>query len=60
MPNDTSDSTQKTDASEIDSTVDKSQSTREGVTKEKEIGGRDGPDPTRYGDCEKNGRGVDF
>ena len=25
-----------------------------------EIGGRDGPDPTRYGDYEKNGRCVDF
>ena len=27
---------------------------------EKEIGGRDGPDPTRYGDWEKNGRCIDF
>jgi len=26
----------------------------------KEIGGRDGPDPTRYGDYEKDGRCVDF
>jgi hypothetical protein len=26
----------------------------------REIGGRDGPDPTRYGDWEKNGRCVDF
>ena len=25
-----------------------------------EVGGRDGPDPTRYGDWEKNGRCVDF
>lgn len=25
-----------------------------------EIGGRGGPDPTRYGDWEKNGRCVDF
>ena len=25
-----------------------------------EIGGRDGLDPTRYGDWEKNGRAVDF
>ncbi|HVR82504.1 MAG TPA: DUF1674 domain-containing protein [Luteimonas sp.] len=25
-----------------------------------EIGGRDGLDPTRYGDWEKNGRCVDF
>jgi len=26
----------------------------------REIGGRDGPDPTRYGEWEKNGRCVDF
>jgi hypothetical protein len=26
----------------------------------KEIGGRDGPEPTRYGDWEKNGRCIDF
>jgi hypothetical protein len=26
----------------------------------KEIGGRDGPDPTRYGDWEKNGIASDF
>lgn len=25
-----------------------------------EIGGRKGPDPTRYGDWEINGRAVDF
>jgi hypothetical protein len=25
-----------------------------------EIGGRPGPDPTRYGDWEKNGRCIDF
>ena len=25
-----------------------------------EIGGREGPDPTRYGDWEKNGRCIDF
>jgi hypothetical protein len=28
--------------------------------KQKEIGGRDGPDPTRYGDWEKAGRCIDF
>jgi hypothetical protein len=27
---------------------------------QKEIGGRDGPDPTRYGDWEKAGRCIDF
>jgi hypothetical protein len=26
----------------------------------KEVGGRDGPDPTRYGDWEKNGIASDF
>ena len=29
-------------------------------TEPKEIGGRDGPDPTRYGDWEKAGRCIDF
>ena len=28
--------------------------------KPKEIGGRDGPEPTRYGDWEKSGRCIDF
>ena len=28
--------------------------------KPKEIGGRQGPDPTRFGDWEKDGRCVDF
>lgn len=27
---------------------------------EQEVGGRDGPDPTRYGDWERNGLAVDF
>lgn len=27
---------------------------------EQEVGGRDGPDPTRFGDWEKNGRCIDF
>ena len=26
----------------------------------REIGGRDGPDPARYGDWEKNGIAIDF
>ncbi len=30
------------------------------ATRPKEIGGRDGPDPTRYGDWEKAGRCIDF
>ncbi|GAA5074948.1 DUF1674 domain-containing protein [Lysobacter panacisoli] len=31
-----------------------------GDTQAKEFGGREGPDPTRYGDWEKNGRCIDF
>ncbi len=27
---------------------------------EPEVGGRAGPEPTRYGDWEKNGRCIDF
>ncbi|MFK7887025.1 MAG: DUF1674 domain-containing protein [Gammaproteobacteria bacterium] len=30
------------------------------ATSDVEVGGRDGPDPTRYGDWEKNGRCIDF
>ena len=30
------------------------------VPRPREIGGRDGPEPTRYGDWEKNGRCIDF
>ncbi|MDC0660222.1 DUF1674 domain-containing protein [Leisingera sp. SS27] len=29
-------------------------------TRPKELGGRDGPDPARYGDWEKKGIAVDF
>ncbi|MGI9202984.1 MAG: DUF1674 domain-containing protein [Woeseiaceae bacterium] len=31
-----------------------------GKEQPREIGGRQGPDPTRYGDWEKNGRCIDF
>jgi len=30
------------------------------TTRAREIGGRDGLEPTRYGDWEKNGRCIDF
>jgi len=33
---------------------------QENATSPKEIGGRKGPDPTRYGDWEKGGRCIDF
>ncbi|MCT4610915.1 MAG: DUF1674 domain-containing protein [Pelagimonas sp.] len=29
-------------------------------TQPKELGGRDGPDPARYGDWEKKGIAIDF
>ncbi len=32
----------------------------EAVTRPREIGGRNGPDPTRYGDWEKKGVAIDF
>ena len=28
--------------------------------RQEEFGGRDGPEPTRFGDWEKNGRCIDF
>lgn len=31
-----------------------------GNKRPREVGGREGPDPTRYGDWEKNGRCIDF
>jgi len=37
-----------------------SPSTEAPVARPPEFGGRDGPDPTRYGDWEKNGRCIDF
>ena len=41
--------------------IEKSNSQKNTNTKKiKEIGGRKGPDPTRYGDWEKNGRCIDF
>ncbi|MEL6168838.1 MAG: DUF1674 domain-containing protein [Pseudomonadota bacterium] len=30
------------------------------ATSPNELGGRDGPDPSRYGDWEKNGLAIDF
>ncbi|HEY8538561.1 MAG TPA: DUF1674 domain-containing protein [Steroidobacteraceae bacterium] len=33
---------------------------REQIKLPREIGGRDGPEPTRFGDWEKNGRCIDF
>jgi hypothetical protein len=43
--------------SEHDQVADKQPSPED---RPKEIGGREGPDPTRYGDWEKGGRCIDF
>ena len=40
--------------------TDKSKNKKDTPKKVKEIGGRKGPETTRYGDWEKNGRCVDF
>ena len=41
-------------------TADPASSAAETPPRPPEFGGRDGPDPTRYGDWEKNGRCIDF
>lgn len=41
-------------------TAPKKSESRAGDAPADEVGGRDGPDPTRYGDWEKNGRCIDF
>ena len=46
------------DASEAASTTDDTPS--EDAERPREIGGRGGLDPVRYGDWEKNGRCIDF
>ena len=33
---------------------------REGLDLPKEVGGRDGPEPVRYGDWENKGLAIDF
>ncbi len=60
MSDDTSESLKKTDAGKTDSANNNAETQREGIKPVKEIGGRDGPDPTRYGDWEKAGRCIDF
>lgn len=40
--------------------VPEAQERPEQPTEQKEIGGRGGLDPVRYGDWEKNGRCIDF
>jgi hypothetical protein len=45
---------------DLDSDAGADNSASDATNRPKEIGGRDGPDPTRYGDWEKNGRCIDF
>ncbi len=60
MSDDINDSGEKTDAGSAEKQSDDAEACPENIKPPKEIGGRDGPDPTRYGDWEKNGRCVDF
>ncbi len=60
MSDDTSESLKKTDVGKTDSVRNNAEPQREDIKPAKEIGGRDGPDPTRYGDWEKAGRCIDF
>ena len=43
-----------------DNDIDENQSEDDSSVKEKEYGGVNGPEPTRYGDWERNGRCTDF
>ena len=49
-----------TDAKSDLASQDTDANSGEASARPKEIGGRDGPDPTRYGDWEKAGRCIDF
>ncbi|MFQ5982935.1 MAG: DUF1674 domain-containing protein [Woeseiaceae bacterium] len=60
MPDDNSKSIKNTGADTAGDTNDNAQARRNGEKPAKEIGGTDGPDPTRYGDWEKDGRCIDF
>ena len=60
MCDDSSGSAKKTDAGSAEKQSDDGEARTENLNPPKEIGGREGPDPTRYGDWEKNGRCVDF
>lgn len=57
-PKDKAETLDSTEPSSDDSSVDDTAS--EGNDRPREIGGRGGLDPTRYGDWEKNGRCIDF
>ncbi len=63
MPDDdntSSKNSQNDKSDKVDEASDSADACVEDDKPAKEIGGRDGPDPTRYGDWEKKGRCVDF
>jgi hypothetical protein len=60
MPDDSGHSANSTDTGPVEKQGDDGESRAGNIKPPKEVGGRDGPDPTRYGDWEKNGRCVDF
>ena len=50
----------KADKADSKSDPDPDDTAAESTDRPKEIGGRGGLDPTRYGDWEKSGRCIDF
>jgi hypothetical protein len=52
--------TQNSESGDISEGETVPENEHKGDKKKKEIGGRDGPDPTRFGDWEKDGRCIDF
>jgi hypothetical protein len=60
MAGDTIKTNNKNESRTIPSDDDNAEEVAGGTGNEKEIGGRDGPDPARYGDWEKAGRCIDF
>ena len=57
-PREKAENVDSAERSSDDTSVDDTVS--EGNDRPREIGGRGGLDPTRYGDWEKNGRCIDF
>jgi len=53
-------STNHKSTSAQDEDISKKETLASSKTKAKELGGRGGLEPTRYGDWEKNGRCIDF
>jgi hypothetical protein len=60
MSEDTSKTTPGNESQRDSAAQDRPQEKREESVRKKEIGGRGGLDPTRYGDWEKDGRCIDF